>query len=197
MATHTIGTPGSARTFDAVFRLAARPYALSRASAGAERIQFATLYHLAAAVKHVRIAAVQVAVESASAAAIVAADLVKLTSTTTPATGNPAITPTPRDPGDPAAEVTCLALPTTAGTEGALVASTEWNLGITGAASTTNPPPATAWVDLYRESPRLKPVVIRAGKAEGLAVVLDVNAALTYKAFVAVTFTEDDSDGPY
>src|SRR4051812_16155236 len=122
-------------TYTAVYRLAARPFALSRVAAGAERIQLATIYHTAAAVKDVRIRMVEVAVESASAAGILTLDFARLTAAVTPATGNPAITPTPIDPGDGAAEATCLALPTTGGTEGALYASEEWNLGITGAAS--------------------------------------------------------------
>jgi hypothetical protein len=197
MTTHTVPLAGIARTFDADFRLATRPYALSRTAAGPERIQAATLYHGTASTKKVRISVVQVAVESSSAVAIITADLVKLTSATTPATGNPAVTPTPRDPGDPAAEVTCLALPTTPGTEGALVSMVEWNLGITGAAPTTNPVPGLQFVDLYRvdNQPRLKPLLLRNGQAEGVAVVFDASAAVTYKAFVVVTFTEDDSAG--
>src|SRR5262249_3263406 len=111
-------------------------------------------------------------------------------------TGNPAITPTQLNRGDAAAEATALALPTTAGTEGALINSIEYNLGVTGGASTVSPPPAVEWTDLYDSDgiagdDAAKAPVLRAGQLEGIAVVLDCNAASTIKGFVRIVFTEE------
>jgi hypothetical protein len=186
-------TPSSFRspTFSAIYRLASRPYALSATFGAAGRTQLATIHHAANATKTVKIRLVEVAIESSSAAAIVELDLVRIT--TAPATGNPAITPTPYDPADAAAEVTCLALPTTGGTEGALYASEEWNLGITGAASTAAPPPPLTYQTIYQypEGGEQKAATIRAATLEGFAVVADASAATTLKGFVIVTFTEE------
>jgi hypothetical protein len=181
-------------TYAAVYRLASRPYALSHAFAANTRKQFATLHHAASASKTARIRRVQLALESASVAAIVVADLLFITAA--PATGNPAIAPSPHNRGDAAAEATALALPTTAGTEGALIATVEYNLGVTGAASTINPPPALVWHNLYDSDGiagdgAAKALVLRAGQLEGIAVVLDCSAAATVKALVRVVFTEE------
>lgn len=182
-------------TYTAVFRLAARPYALSKAMGAASRTQFATIHHAATATKKVKLKRVEVALESNSVAAILMFDLVRIT--TAPATGNPAITPAPTDPGDAAAETTCLALPTTAGTEGALHSTQEYNLGITGAASTVAPPPGLNWYTLWpqtqgaSEASESKFPTIRAGTLEGFAVVCDSNAASTVKGYVVIEFTEE------
>lgn len=181
-------------TYSAVYRLAARPYALSNAFAAAGRRQYATLHHAATATRTLRVRRVQVALRASSAAAVVSADLVFIT--TAPATGNPAIAPSPHNRADPAAEAVALALPTTAATEGALLSSIEYNLGITGAASTVNPPPAVDWRDLYNSdgidgAAAAKALVLRAGQLEGIAVVLDAGAAATVTAYVRIVFTEE------
>lgn len=179
-------------TFSAVFRLAARPFALSWASGGAARKQWATIFHAAGATKTVRIRRVTVSIESSSAAAIVMLDLVRLTSATTPATGNPAITPVAHAPAD-SVEATCLALPTTAGTESVVISSVEWNLGITGAASIANPPPPLTDVVLYDDQTHMevKPLEMRAGNAEGFAVSADASASSTIKGYVRMICTEE------
>jgi hypothetical protein len=186
------GSEGAA-TYSAIYRLASRPYALSKATGGAGRFQFAAIYHAATATRNVRLRWVAVALESASAAAIVVTDLVRLDGTVAPAGGNPTITPIGLDANDPAAETTCLALPTTAGTvESSPIAMAEFNLGITGAASMISPPPVVPWTTLYVSTvDEQKPLLIRAGKAEGYAVTFDVNAAATINGFVVVEFTEE------
>jgi hypothetical protein len=182
-------------TYAAVYRLGTRPYALSNAFAANTRKQFATLHHGGTATKTVRIRRIQIALESSSAAAIVVAELVFITGA--PATGNPIIAPTPMNRGDATAEATALALPTTGGTEpGLVVNAIEYNLGVTGAASTANPPPAVEWIDLYDSDgiagdDGAKALVPRAGQLEGIAVVLDCNAASTVKGFVRIVFTEE------
>jgi hypothetical protein len=182
-------------TYQAVYRLAARPYAISNAFGAAGRKQFATIYHPATALKTVRLCRVTVSIESSSAAAIIVADLIRLTATTAPATGHPAITPDPTSAGLAAAEATCLVLPTTAGSEAAQpFACQEWNLGITGTAPLTNPPPPVQEVVLYDTSQggpnEVSPLIIRANLAEGWAVTIDCSAASTVKGFVRITFTE-------
>jgi hypothetical protein len=181
-------------TYSALYRLATRPYALSHAFTANTRRQFATLHHTASSTRTVRIRRVQVALKSNSVAAVVDADLVFITAA--PATGNPAITPSPHNRGDAAAEATALALPTTAGTEGPLIATVEYNLGVTAAASTVNPPPAVDWRTLYDSDgiagdDAAKAIVLRAGQLEGIAVVLDANAASTVTAYVRIVFTEE------
>lgn len=178
-------------TFETIYRLAARPYGLSGAFAAAGRKQYATLHHAATAARWKRIRSVEVAIESASAAAIVTADLARIT--TAPTTGNPAVTPKQPDQRDKATECIALALPGVAATEGDILASLEWNLGITGAASTAAPPPPLTYQTLYSytEEGELKPATARAGTLEGFAVIADASAATTLKGFVIVTFTEE------
>lgn len=187
--------PRTLNTYTAIYRLAARPYALSNAFGAAGRKQYATIHHTALSTKTVLIRRVEVALESASAAAIAMADLVRIT--TAPATGNPAITPSPMNPGNPAAEATCLALPTTAGTEGAIHSMLEWNLGITAAGSTVNPPPPLTWLTLWPQTQGAPEAgedqypTMRAGTLEGFAVTVDASAAATVKGYVVIEFTEE------
>ena len=182
-------------TYTAVYRLAARPYAISKVFTAGSRFQFATIHHAATAVKMAKIKRCEIALESSSVAGIIVADLKRIT--TAPATGNPAITPSPADPGDAAAETTCLSLPTTAATEGALHSMLEWNLGITTTGSVINPPPPLQWLTLWpqtqgaSEASTDKFPTIRAGILEGFAVTLDVSSASTVKGFVVIEFTEE------
>jgi hypothetical protein len=180
-------------TYRAMYRLAARPYAISKAFTAGSRFQFATLHHAATSTKKVRVRRVTVAVESSTVAGLVVCDLMKITSA--PATGNPAITPAVLDGGDAAAEATALALPTTAGTESAaVIASKEWNLGATATGSVINPPPPLQYIDLFSEAdldPEEKAITLRAGVLEGIAVTFDCSAATTLKAFVIIRFTEE------
>lgn len=189
-------------TYFANYRLASRPYGLSWASGGAATKQFATIGHAATATKLVRLRHVWVAVESASAAAIVHAELVRLTDNAQ-ATGNPAVTPAILRGGTVAAESTCLALPTTPGAEGAMVGFAEWNSGITAAAPTTNPPPSLLWIDLLTRGGSFQPVsrpdfenderlpTIRPLNAEGWAVRFDAGASATVVGLVGIEFSEE------
>jgi len=182
-------------TYTATYRLAARPYALSKAFTAGSRFQFATIHHVVGSAKTVKLKRVELALESSSAAAIIVADLVRITAA--PATGNPAITPTPTNPANAAADSVCLALPTTAGTEGALHSTQEWNLGITGAGSVLNPPPGLNWYTLWPQTQGASEAAedqfptIRPATLEGFAVTLDGNAITTVKGYVVIEFTEE------
>jgi hypothetical protein len=184
---------GPARaTYHALYRLAARPYALSNVFAAAGRKQYATIFHASSPVKTVRLIKVLVSLKAASAAAIVVAELIRITAA--PATGNPAIVPVLSQQGDANAEATCLALPTTAGTEAGLpYAQIEWNLGVTGAASVVNPPPAENWYTLWEWDGLgdYKCPIMRASSTEGYAVTIDCNAAATITGNVLIVFTEE------
>lgn len=193
--------PRKLLSYAAVYRLAARPYALSNVFAGVGRKQFATIHHAASAVKTVKIRHIWVALESASAAAIVMADVVRIT--TAPVTGNPAITPVkvrglPGTASDEDAEATCLALPTTGGTEDANpFATQEWNLGITGAGGVQNPPQGLIWNDMVNLASsdagdhERKHLIIRPGVLEGWALTMDAGAAATVKGYVTIEFNEE------
>lgn len=185
---------GSKVTYAANYRLTTRPYALSWASGGAALKQHATIYHANTAVKTVRIISATVFLKNVSAAATVMIELRRLSLTTAPATGNPAITPIAHYPGSAAAETTCLALPTTAGSEAG--ANQGWGAfeqarGITAAASVINPPPNQVVINLYEANQDTEPLIIRALNAEGYAIIIDASASATILSTCQITFTEE------
>jgi hypothetical protein len=190
-----VTSPTKLVTYQAVFRLTTRPYALSHVFAGAGRYQYATIHHTALSTKTVKLRHAVVALEDSSASNVTTIELVRIT--TAPATGNPVVTPTQSNSGDSAAEATCLALPTTQATEaGAPFGFQEWNLGNTGGVSTVNPPPPLQFQDLINPGSASEKDLesslptMRAGVLEGWAVTVDVSAAVTIKGFVILTFTE-------
>lgn len=184
--------PKRVSTYSAVFKLATRPFPLSHAFAAAGRKQYGTLYKTSAQNVTVRLLSCRVAVESVSVACVVGAELRRLTATTTPATGNPAITPQAHLPSD-TPQATALALPTTAGNEGNLIAFAHYNLGVTAGGSTVNPPPAASWVELLPSVPfgDLSLLEARAANNEGFCLTLDCSAAATVDALVMMTWTEE------
>jgi hypothetical protein len=187
---------GFRTTYVANYRLTTRAYALSNAFAGAGVKQYATIYHAASATKTVRIRSVRVWLKNCSAAVTVMVELRRLSATTAPATGNPAITPLAHNTSSSAAEATCLALPTTAGSEAAANAgwgNMEIALGITGAASTVNPIPTEIPVILYEDDglTEVEPLIMRSGVAEGYAIMVDASAAATITATCQIIFSEE------
>ena len=183
--------PAASPTYTATFQLAASSsVALSNVFAGAGAKQYATIFHSAAAVKLVRIRKVEVSLTNVSAAALVAAQLAYLTNATTPATGNPAITPCPHNPAASAAEVTCLSLPGTAGTIGNYINAQEFNAGVEVAATGLN---TNQTIVLYSDTDgqSVEPLIIRPLTAEGYTVNIGCSAAATVKAVCRITFTEE------
>lgn len=160
--------------------------------------QIATIYHAAAATKRVQIKAVIVTVVVITAVAgVIEFEIVPLSATTAPATGNPAIVPGKHEQADAAAEATCLALPTTAGS---VVAADSpvgdpWMVseGITGAGATTSPPPAATKAVLWdsRSDGDGKDLIMRAGVAEGYAVIARSDAASSVGFAASIVFTEE------
>jgi hypothetical protein len=193
-----ISRTGIRSTYTANYRLTARPYALLFAIGANTVKQYATIYHTAGSTKTVRIKKVALWVKNNSVAAVLMTELRRLSSATAPATGNPVITPSPHLPGFTAAEATCLALPTTAGSEAAAAqgwGTQELSLGVTGAASVINPPQMlhalriVLWDSLAEGE--AEDLIMRAGNAEGYAVMIDSSAASTVTATVEIIFTEE------
>lgn len=188
---------GFRTSYTADYRLTGRPYGLSFVFGGAAVKQFATIYHLVASTKTVRIWQVVLYVKSSSAAADYLFEIRRLSATTAPATGNPAITPITHNTNSPAAEAACLALPTTAGSEAG--ANQGWGtqelpMGVTGAASVINPPPVQAPIYLWNAlvgAGEVEPLIMRAGVQEGYAVMVDSSAAATFVCTIAITFSEE------
>jgi hypothetical protein len=180
-------------TYQAVYRAATRPYYLDFTFTANTRKQYATIHHAATATKTVRLRRASVTVILITTAATeLNFDLVRIT--TAPATGNPAVTPAIAESSDAAAEATCLALPGTAATEGAVFASQYASLGITGAASTVNPPAQFPRYELitpdqYDDEAKLP--TIRAGVLEGWSLTIDSTAAARVIARVDMQFSEE------
>jgi hypothetical protein len=187
--------PRKLATYRAVFRATAAPYVISNANTAGQRKQFATIFHAVAATKTVRIRKAAVEINSVTVACYLVCDLVRLTATTTPATGNPAITPSSVDTSSAAAEATCLTLPTTAGTEGVLIGSRGARLGITGTGSTATPVQTNVPLEMIDLAPfdhEQQAPAMRAGVAEGYAVVIYTDTATTVSvANIEIEFTED------
>lgn len=177
-------------TYVATFKANTRPYSLTHNFTANTRKQFATVWHSATSTKTLKLRRVELIIRDSSGTAIVAADLVRIT--TAPVTGNPSITPSPNLSNSPVAEAVCLALPTTGGTESAQFGALEIELGNTGGAPTTNPPPLPSVITLYADTAHeSQPLTLRAGVGEGFAVVLDSNAVVTILAIVRMVFTEE------
>lgn len=189
--------PRQLATYAATYRLAAA----TGGPTGANLVhvvntdkQFATIYHAASATKTVKIRLIRLQF-SFEAAGVIEAEVQRLSATTAPVTGNPAITPGKFDTSDGAAEATCLCLPTT---QGSLLAADQpvsprfiWNALISGA--TAEPSRLSSDLVLYdaRQTNEEKPITIRAGVAEGIAIITrdSVVGANTVTAYIE--FTEE------
>lgn len=185
-------------TYTANYRLAeaASQLDLTFTFAANTNKQVATIYHTAGATKTVKIRKVSVFYTTLTAA-IIGVELRALSLTTAPATGNPAIIPRQHDPADGAAEATCLALPTTAGSVvGADNATVSAHVSINAAITTASTSPATfgtTGVVLYeyKDGSEEKPLTMRAANAEGYAVIMRSTAATAQRFTVVIKFTEE------
>lgn len=178
------------KTYVATFKSTTRPYSLATTIGANARVQYATIFHTAGSTKTLKLRRVEIVLRDCSGTAMVFADVVRITSA--PVSGNPVITPSQNISNGTAAEATCLALPITAGTETVAFGGVEIELGNTGGAPTTNPPPVPSVITLYADSAHeSEPLTMRAGVAEGFAVVLDSNAAVTIFAIIRMVFTEE------
>jgi len=162
--------------------------------------QWATLHHTAGATKEVRLLSCIVWVTAATTVApqgII--ELRQLTAATAPATGNPAITPTPHRRGGTAAEAVALYLPTTAGTE----ANVNSPLGMhifddavsVATAAFQHPQNYTrGGITLYDaslEDDEMMPPVLPVATLDGWAVVARFVGATVARITVVMKFTEE------
>lgn len=158
--------------------------------------QLATIHHLVGSTKTVRIWYVGLSLAFSGGTGFIQWELRRLSAATAPATGNPAITPGAFDSSDGAAEAVCLAAPTTQGSYSAVDQGLSnmgtWNTA-TGAATAEPARAGEEWVlfDARHGMGVYKPITLRAGVAEGLAIVSRDNVAgtLNYTAFIL--FTEE------
>lgn len=186
-------------TYDASYRLGdatAGQLSLTFTFVANTNKQLGTIYHGAGATKTVRIRRISLWV-ALGAAGTYNFEVRALSATTAPATGNPAITSRAHDGADAAAEATCLALPTTAGSlvgadTGTLGLPVEW---LSGAGAGPTNPSATAGQEivLYESfaSHEGKPLVMRAGVAEGFAINGRCTAAVALRYTILIRFTEE------
>jgi len=198
----TITRPRQAATYSAQYRLinssaSARVLSTPTLTANTNK-QLATIYHAGSAVKRVQIKLATVNIHGiTTAAGNIEFELVTLSATTAPATGNPAITPGKHDQADAAAEATCLALPTTAGSvvnaDAPVGDNWEAGIGITGSASTVSPPPGATKAVLWdsRNSTDGKDLIIRAGVAEGYAINVRSSAGTVVICTATIIFSEE------
>lgn len=158
--------------------------------------QLATIYHAGTATKTVKLRKI-VLTPSAGAAGVFDFEIRALSAATAPATGNPAITPRQHDPADGAAEATCLALPTTAGSlvgadTGTVSEVFSWNAAAAAAQGNAS---GLSGQDIvlyeYKDGMEMKPLTIRAATAEGYAVNGRCSAAVALRYTVHILFTEE------
>lgn len=158
--------------------------------------QLATIYHTGASTKIVRLRRISLIIGT-GAAGVFDFEIRALSATTAPATGNPAITPRTHDPADGAAEATCLALPTTAGSlvgadTGTVGTPQTWNSG--AATAHTNPQGLSGQELVLFEanaSRGIKPLIMRAATAEGYAINGRCTAAVALRYLALFEFTEE------
>lgn len=158
--------------------------------------ELATIYHAVGSTKTVRIRKITLT-PSAGAAGIFDFEIRGLSSAAAPTTGNPAITPRQHDPADGAAEATCLALPTTPGgfvgvDSGTVSEVFSWNAAAATAQGNASGLAGQAIV-LYehKDGTETKPLIMRAGNAEGFAVNGRCTAAVALRFTVHILFTEE------
>jgi len=155
--------------------------------------QWLTLHHAATAIKTAKIRYVAVQLIDVSVASILDFDVRKVT--TAPATGNPAITPSPMNSANPATECSALALPTTAGTAAATPSHgmMEFDSGIL-APPTVLPGLNPGLIELYDASvgdENEQSLELRAGVLEGIAIIIRAVAATTINAIPIIRYTEE------
>lgn len=159
--------------------------------------QWATLHHtVAASTKEVRLQKCVAYITADTTVGIQGVFELRQISAA-PATGNPAITPTPHRRGGTAAEAVCLYLPTTAGTEANVnspLGHVPFDTGISGVVSTVNPVPILVPIVLYdasAEDDEVLPPSLPVGTLDGWAAVLRTVGAPVLRITIVWKFTEE------
>jgi len=191
----------SAITYSAAYRLidsTAGQLSLTFTFVANTNKQLATIYHANTATKTVRIRKIVLVIANVAATVgVLNFEIRALSATTAPATGNPAITPRTHDPIDGAAEATCLALPTTAGSlvgadTGTVGLPFEFNAGATTAPTNALGLDGQALVLFEANENRgIKPLTMRAATAEGFAINGRSTAGTVFRYMALIEFTEE------
>jgi len=192
-----VSAEGRKASYNAAYRLVdatAGQLSLTFTFATNTNKQLATIYHAVGATKNVKIHYISIT-PSTGALGVFNFEVRALSATTAPATGNPAITPGKFAQADAAAEATCLALPTTAGSlvaaDSPVSGAFEWNSA--AAAAIGNPSGlAGQEIVLFNDQlPGVKPLTMRAATAEGYAVNGRSSTAVALRFTIRIVFTEE------
>lgn len=192
-----VSLEGRKASYNAAYRLAdatAGQLTLTFTFVANTNKQLATIYHAAGATKTVKIHYVSIT-PSTGALGVFDFEIRPLSATTAPATGNPAITPGKFAQADAAAEATCLALPTTAGSlvaaDAPVSGAFEWNSA--AAAAIGNPSGLSGEeIVLFSDAmPGVKPLTMRSATAEGYAINGRSTTAVALRFTVRIVFTEE------
>lgn len=178
-------------SYRAVFKPAGNAYGLSNSFANNGVKQYATLYHTALSTRTVRITRVHTILLDTNGITIPRLEVIRLTSTTAPATGNPIITPTPMNSAFPSAESVALALPSTAGSEGGSFTTALWQLGNTGNNTDANLIQGPMVIYEYVPTVGTEPITLRKGVAEGIAIKVQCSLGVIVLLEAMIEFTEE------
>lgn len=187
-------------SYTAVFRLAEAAARLDQTFTHVANTnkQWATLHHTAAATKEVRLLSCVVWITSAITVA--PQGILELRQiSAAPATGNPAITPTPHRRGGTAAEAVALYLPTTAGTEAGVnspLGHHVFDEAVTVATVALAHPQGygrggIVLYDAALEDPEILPPSLPVGVLDGWAVMARLTGATVVRLTVVMRFTEE------
>jgi hypothetical protein len=161
-----------------------------------------TFHHTASSTKTVKFRRMGLRLLEVSAAGVFGFEIRRIGTATDPATGNPAITAMPFNPGLAAAELSdgtlgnILCLPTTEGNDVAAnqaIGTTFMELGVAAADSTVNPSAVPTLIELYKWSlmDETEPLTLRAATREGYAIYGYGSVSATVKFTCFAEFTEE------
>ncbi len=155
----------------------------------------ATIYHTSGSSKTVKIRRISIAMAT-SVAGVFGFEVRRLDGVTAPATGNPAITPGKYNSSSGAAEAECLALPGTQGSVANVDTQTVTkHVPVTISTSAGNSNWATSLIDTvlyeFQEGKGMEPLTLRAGVAEGFAIVGRAVATPALRFTITIDFTEE------
>jgi len=177
--------------YRAVFKPTGTAIGLSNTFTANTGKQYATLFHTVGSTKTVKIRGIWFQfVDNSSNNNLMRVEVLRLTATTAPATGNPVITAALANTGDASHEVSCLALPTTQGSEGSYFITTAHSVANGGGAQSPDLF-ATQPIYTWENGREAKPITLRAGVAEGIAIRIFSQGGSTITAEITVEFTEE------
>lgn len=159
----------------------------------ASNVQLLSWYHTNSSTKRARLLVARLAIQSATVACVLDAELRYLTGVTAPS-GGTSLTERKYDQGCSDPEMACIQLPGVAGSVATGPFGTaHWTLGVTGAAPTTNPAPTWNFVNLLLppSDASRDGAIARAGSAEGAVINITSSATSTVTWSAMMVWTEE------